>query len=89
MAKPWSEPQHKILRDILKKARKDSKMTQSRLGELLGQPQSYVAKFERGERRLDIFEMTEVTTALGRNIVDVVEELIEQGGLATLPQSRR
>ena len=34
------------------------------LAERLGRPQSYVSKFERGERRLDVVEFFEVMDAL-------------------------
>jgi transcriptional regulator with XRE-family HTH domain len=34
------------------------------LAKKLGRPQSYVSKFERGERRLDVVEFFEVADAL-------------------------
>ncbi len=40
-------------------------MTQKELAALLGRPQSYVSKFERGERRLDLVELIEIAEALG------------------------
>jgi transcriptional regulator with XRE-family HTH domain len=37
-------------------ARKDANFTQVALAEALGKPQSFVAKYENGERRLDVVE---------------------------------
>ena len=39
-------------------------MTQSQLAARLGRPQSFVSKYERGERRLDVVEFLEVADAL-------------------------
>ncbi|MBI3683672.1 MAG: helix-turn-helix transcriptional regulator [Acidobacteria bacterium] len=36
-----------------------------RLAERLGKPQSFVSKFERGERRLDVIEFRDVARAIG------------------------
>ena len=35
------------------------------MAERLSKPQSYVAKYERGERRLDVVEFMEVAEAIG------------------------
>ena len=37
-------------------ARKAAGLTQTELAEQLGKPQSYVSKYDRGERRLDVIE---------------------------------
>jgi predicted transcriptional regulator len=59
----WSEKsQH--LREALAKARKDAKLTQAELAEKLKRPQSFVAKYEGGERRLDLVEFIWVCKAL-------------------------
>lgn len=47
--------------------RKRKGITQSDLATRLQRPQSYVSKFERLERRLDIAEWREVVTALGED----------------------
>lgn len=46
--------------------RKDVGLTQSELAGMLGKPQSYVNKYESGERRLDLPEVEEVCQAARR-----------------------
>ncbi len=49
-------------------------MTQVQIAEALGKPQSYVSKYERGERRLDFSEFVELADIMGVNIVAFVED---------------
>ncbi|MBZ9726889.1 helix-turn-helix domain-containing protein [Mesorhizobium sp. CO1-1-11] len=46
-------------------ARKDAGITQAELGRRIGQRQTFVSKFELGERRLDVAEFMEVSRAIG------------------------
>jgi len=48
----------------LRQARKDAGLTQVKLAERLRKPQSYVSKYESGERRLDVLELLEVLKVL-------------------------
>ncbi len=50
---------------MLRDERRKRGVTQSQLAERLGRPQSYVAKIEKGERRLDLIEFLGVAKALG------------------------
>jgi transcriptional regulator with XRE-family HTH domain len=52
-------------RKFLVDARKDANLTQSELSRRLKRPQSFVSKYERGERRLDVVEFGNVAKALG------------------------
>ncbi|MFL1523696.1 helix-turn-helix domain-containing protein [Pseudomonas sp. O230] len=45
---------------LLFESRKNAKITQAQLAERLGKPQSFVSKYERGERKLDVIEFLEV-----------------------------
>ncbi len=52
------------LREALKAGRKDAKLNQQQLADLMERPQSYVAKYETGDRRLDVVEFLDVCSAL-------------------------
>lgn len=49
----------------LPQARKAARVTQAELALTLGRPQSFVAKYESRERRLDVAEYLGITRALG------------------------
>jgi transcriptional regulator with XRE-family HTH domain len=53
------------LREIFVDARHSQGLTQVQLAVRLGKPQSYVSKLERGERRIDLIELFELSAALG------------------------
>jgi transcriptional regulator with XRE-family HTH domain len=57
-------PTYARFRELLIEAREDAGLTQSQLADRLNKPQSYVSKFERGERRLDVVEFLEVARAI-------------------------
>ena len=50
-------------------------MTQAQLAERLERPQSFVSKYERGERRLDFVEVFEIAEALRVDVCDLVTEM--------------
>jgi transcriptional regulator with XRE-family HTH domain len=56
---------HRRFREFLVDARKAANLTQSELSGRLKRPQSFVSKYERGERRLDVVEFGDVAKALG------------------------
>lgn len=58
----WDES-HIKLRNELKKIRKDAGLTQKQLSEKLEKPQSYVSKYEIGDRNLDFIEVIQVCIA--------------------------
>lgn len=63
MASIYSE-EYQIVISALKKARKAKGITQSQLSSALGRPQSFIAKVENGERRLDIVEFIHLARLL-------------------------
>lgn len=74
--------------------RKTAGLTQAELAQRLGRPQSYVSKYERGERRLDIIEFISVAHALGITAANLVAELEHlkgksESGLPTTRQGSR
>ena len=64
------------LRSLLINARKSANLTQTELSRRLNKPQSYVSKYERGERRLDVVEFLEVSNALNIDPIVLIEELV-------------
>jgi transcriptional regulator with XRE-family HTH domain len=64
MGKSIHSPQHRKLRELLIAARKKANLTQAEVAARLGRPQSFVAKYEGGERRLDVIEFIQVARAI-------------------------
>lgn len=58
--------------ELLVQARKDAGITQVELGKRLGQRQTFVSKFELGERRLDVAEFVTVAKAIGVDPYDII-----------------
>ena len=57
---------YKKFRELLVEVRRAAGLTQAELSQRLNRPQSFVSKYERGERRLDVVEFIgEVAKALG------------------------
>jgi transcriptional regulator with XRE-family HTH domain len=64
MAKSLHTPEYEYFRSLLVAAREKSGMTQAEVAARLGRPQSFVSKYESGERRLDVVELVLVCIAL-------------------------
>ncbi len=56
-------------------ARVSTALTQQQLADKLGKPQSFVAKYEGGERRLDVIEFVEVCENIGVNPATIIKQL--------------
>ena len=61
---------------ILKQARLDAKLTQQEVADRLGKPQSYVAKLENSERRIDVVEFIQLANAMGIDPKDLFERVL-------------
>ncbi len=66
---------HDELRRILLERRLKADMSQAELATRLGMPQSFVSKYEKGERRLDALELIEIAEAIGCKAEGIVTEL--------------
>jgi transcriptional regulator with XRE-family HTH domain len=67
-----------IFRKLLKELRVSQKLTQAQVASRLGEPQSYVSKYETGERRLDFVETAIVCDALGVGIEEFTAAFAEK-----------
>ncbi len=68
--------QYLSLRHLLINGRHALGLRQSDLAVRLGKPQSYVSKYETGERRLDVIEFLEVCDALSLDPAGVLEKIL-------------
>lgn len=60
---------------LLIQSRREADLTQEEVAERLDKPQSFVSKYERGQRRLDVVGFLRITDALGANPLRIVREL--------------
>ena len=67
-------PQQEALFAVLRATRLDRELTQVELAERLDRPQSFVSKYECGERRLDLVELGEVCDALEIALRDLIAD---------------
>lgn len=72
MAKTIRSSGHEALREALIAARKRAGLTQEQLAKRLKQHQSFVARVESGERRIDVVELVVLARAIGVNAIDLL-----------------
>ena len=77
---PSASDQKKLL-SLLREVRVEAGLNQADLAARLGRPQSFVSKYETGERRLDILELRAVCAAVGLGLDDFVRRLERALGL--------
>ena len=76
---------YQALINSLRLARRRKKFTQVELAHALRKDQSYVSKYERSERRLDVIEVRTICKALGISFADFVrsfERELKRKGLS-------
>jgi transcriptional regulator with XRE-family HTH domain len=69
-------PDHQYLCKLLTEYRDSAGLTQRQVAEGLEKPQSFVSKYESGERRLDLVELQQVVAVLGVSLEDFVEKFV-------------
>ena len=67
--------EQKILQELLRNLRAEAGLTQIDLARSLGEPQSYISKYESGERRLDFLEVRHLCEKLGISVSDFTTRL--------------
>jgi hypothetical protein len=70
-------PSYARFRELLI-ARENAGLMQWQLAKRLRKPQSYVSKFERGERRLDVVEFLDVAKALCVDPLELLRSLMRK-----------
>ncbi|WP_110476905.1 helix-turn-helix domain-containing protein [Salipiger thiooxidans] len=80
MARSLRTSGHLALLGALTDARKAAGMTQQQLADRMKRPQSFVAKVEGGERRLDVVEFAESTVALGADYGELLAPVLRSVG---------
>jgi transcriptional regulator with XRE-family HTH domain len=78
MEKSIFSAEQKALQQVLRQFRLGAGLTQEELALQLNVPQSFVSKYESGERRLDLVELRLICTAIGVTLRDLVTRFEEQ-----------
>ncbi len=84
MTPPFATPYLRLQR-LLVEARRARGLTQSDVAHNLQVPQSFVSKYERGERRLDIVELLRILRILELDARDVLDRIAESEDSSALP----
>lgn len=82
VAKSLHTVQHATLQALLRQMRLDAGLRQLDLAQQIGQPQSFVSKYEAGERRLDLVQLRQICEALGLPLAELVrrfEDAVREG----------
>ncbi len=72
-----SEAQEQFCK-LLVDARKKAGLSQQELAGRLKRPQSFVAKIEVGERRVDVIEFITIASALGMNPSQLIQSIMRK-----------
>ncbi len=75
MAKSLHTSEYEAFRKLLLTVREEAGLTQLEVATRLSKPQSFVAKYEGGERRLDVIEFMEICVALKVDPNDLINKL--------------
>jgi transcriptional regulator with XRE-family HTH domain len=67
--------EYQRLCSLLRQLRHEAGLTQVQVAAWLGVPQSFVSKYESGERRLDVVELGHVAGVLGVSLREVLDRL--------------
>jgi transcriptional regulator with XRE-family HTH domain len=68
MSKSIHSSEYKTVIKKLREAREAAGLTQQEAAEKLGKPQSYISKIERGERRVDVVELSKIAKLYRKNL---------------------
>jgi transcriptional regulator with XRE-family HTH domain len=75
LGKSLESARHKALVDLIVQKRKAAGMTQADLAARLGEYQSFIARLESGQRRVDVVEFLDLAEALGFDPIRAISAL--------------
>lgn len=70
--------EQQIFCELMIEARTKADLTQEKLAKRLKRPQSFIAKYEGGERRIDIVEFVAVAKAIGADPIEILRSFIRR-----------
>jgi transcriptional regulator with XRE-family HTH domain len=76
MQKSLKSPEYARLIATLVAVRHASGIRQQALAKKLGHPQSFIAKYEGGERRIDVVEFIAIAQALGADPIKLFRDFV-------------
>jgi transcriptional regulator with XRE-family HTH domain len=76
MQKSLRSAEYARLIEVLVAVRHRSGIRQQGLAKKLGRPQSFIAKYEGGERRIDIIEFIAIARALGADPIKLFRDFV-------------
>ena len=87
MQKSLKSAEYARLVELLVAVRQEAGIRQHALAKKLGRPQSFVAKYEGGERRIDVIEFIAIARALGADALKLFRDFLTEKLLRT-PRKR-
>lgn len=75
MARTLEDPRYARLIEAIKRRRKEAGMTQEQVASIIGKPQSFIAKVEGLERKLDVIEFLDICRAVGIRYQDAISKI--------------
>ncbi len=74
MSSIYSEEYQHVIR-LLRETRLEKSITQEKLAQAFGRPQSFIAKVENGERRLNVVEFVHIAHLLSLNPIQILDKI--------------
>ena len=75
MTKSLFTDRYRLFLQLLIQERRNKGITQVQLAEKLQKPQSYVSKYENGERRLDVVEFLDIADSIDIDASEFIKKL--------------
>jgi len=91
MSRYTGSSEQRRLQELLRRIRTEAGLRQEDLARQLKQSQSFVSKYESGERRLDLLELRQICVALGLSLEEFSRRFEGSGNETeqTIPRSTK